>query len=80
MAKRCTDVAVCEKACDYCYCWVCDKPWKQCASWKEHCLCDGGPEWNLRRQKVLPPPLAAPLAAPLATPIAAALPTLPAFY
>ena len=54
MEKRCTDVAVCEKACDFCYCWVCDKPWKQCASWKEHCICDGGPEWNLKRQKVLP--------------------------
>jgi len=51
MEKRCTDVAVCEKACDFCYCWVCDKPWKQCASWKEHCICDGGPEWNLKRQK-----------------------------
>eukprot|EP00964_Phaeocystis_antarctica_P130232 scaffold94110_cov60-Phaeocystis_antarctica.AAC.2 len=56
MEKRCTDVAICEKTCDYCYCWVCDKPAKQCVTWKEHCICDGGPEWNLKRQKVLPRP------------------------
>jgi hypothetical protein len=62
MGKRCTDVTVCEKACDFCYCWVCDKPWKQCTTWKEHCICDGGVEWNLKRQKV--PSATATLAAP----------------
>ena len=72
MAKRCTDVTVCEKACEFCYCWVCDTPWKQCKTWKEHCICDGGVEWNLKRQKV-PSATRRPLAAPLAAP----RPTLP---
>ena len=77
MAKRCTDVAVCEKACEFCYCWVCDTPWKQCKTWKEHCICDGGVEWNLKRQKVpsaTPPPRrAARRAAPRARAVHLAL-------
>ena len=84
MAKRCTDVTVCEKACEFCYCWVCDKPWKQCTTWKEHCICDGGVEWNLKRQKVPSAtrrPLAAPLAAPRPTlPVCRPSPTLPACH
>jgi hypothetical protein len=91
MDKGCTDVNVCVKACEFCYCWVrpvpishrrtpssrcrrvsgrpvagpsaalthpgggsqvCDEPYKKCPKWREHCACDGMPEWNMERQKI----------------------------
>ena len=42
----------CKQTCEHCFCWVCDVPYKSCATWDEHCLCDGSPEWNVTRQRL----------------------------
>lgn len=39
-------------ACADCFCWVCDAPWKDCASWGLHChASDKDPVWAAERQQ-----------------------------
>ena len=41
---------MCKKACEKCYCWVCDEVWTACKQWDSHCQCDGGLAWMQERQ------------------------------
>ncbi len=41
------------KACDNCWCFVCEEPWHQCKSWSAHCnACYADPKWRVERDDV----------------------------
>ncbi len=38
------------KACDNCWCFVCEEPWKKCSTWHLHChACYADPKWRRER-------------------------------
>mmetsp|Transcript_6963 Transcript_6963/g.8383 ORF Transcript_6963/g.8383 Transcript_6963/m.8383 type:complete len:208 (-) Transcript_6963:284-907(-) len=34
-----------QRACEFCYCWVCDIHWSQCLSWSYHCEAHDKSSW-----------------------------------
>jgi len=65
-----------QSKCDTCFCYVCDKPAKDCATWATHCdATDKGPNaayWKLRRNEMKrggapPPPAQSTLTVPART-------------
>jgi hypothetical protein len=38
------------KACDNCWCFICEEPWKKCSTWHLHChACYADPKWRRER-------------------------------
>jgi hypothetical protein len=50
-----TNYATHSKTCDLCFCYVCDKSWKECTRWIVHChATDQGPSapgWKMQREQ-----------------------------
>jgi hypothetical protein len=51
-----TDYATHSQTCDLCFCYVCDKSWKECTKWIVHChATDQGPSapgWKIQREQM----------------------------
>jgi hypothetical protein len=50
-----TNYATHSQTCDLCFCYVCDKSWKECTRWLVHCHATdtgpGAPGWKLQREQ-----------------------------